>query len=173
MSRQVNEWGILMDKIASFTVDHDALEAGIYISRTDQIGDREIITYDIRMTAPNDDIPLEMNGVHTMEHTGATFLRNHEKYGEDVIYFGPMGCRTGYYLILKDTLKGKEVYDLIVETFEYLAEYDGDVPGATPKDCGNFSDHSQYWAQYHSRDFLKKLENITDYSFEYTSFNED
>lgn len=111
-----------MKDIESFTVDHVDLEPGIYVSRKDKIGDREVITYDIRMTSPNDQQPLEMNGVHTLEHTGATYLRNHEQYGDDVIYFGPMGCRTGYYLILTDELNHNEVYDLMKEMFGFLSE---------------------------------------------------
>lgn len=160
-----------MKDIESFTVDHVDLGAGIYVSRKDKIGDREVMTYDIRMTSPNDQQPLEMNGVHTLEHTGATYLRNHDQYGQDVIYFGPMGCRTGYYLILTDNLNHDEVYGLVKEMFEFLSEYDGDIPGATEQGCGNWTDHSQHWCQFHSKEFLEVLENMEDTSFEYPNFN--
>lgn len=156
-----------MKDIESFQVDHEVLEPGVYLSRIDELGDRKIYTYDIRMVAPNKQQPLEMNGVHTMEHTGATFLRNHAKYSKDVIYFGPMGCRTGYYLIMTDNVSAEEVLDLIKETFHYIIDYNGPVPGATPAGCGNFDDHSQFWAKFHSKDYMKVLDGITEADFRY------
>lgn len=162
----------IVKKIDSFNVDHVELTEGIYVSRVDQVADRQLITYDIRMTAPNDVPPVDLDGIHTIEHTGATWLRNHDKYQDQVIYFGPMGCRTGFYLILTDALSHEDVLQLMRDMFAYIAEYDGEIPGATKYDCGNFEGHSQHWAQYYSKEFLKVLNQMDDLSFEYPAFNE-
>ena len=159
--------GLKMKDIESFTVDHETLTPGVYLSRVDSLGDRKLYTYDLRMVAPNRQQPLEMNGVHTIEHTGATFLRNHEKYGEDVIYFGPMGCRTGFYLILTDCLDNEAVLALIKEMFQYIVDYNGPIPGASPEACGNFDDHSQFWAKFHAKDYLKVLDAMEEADFRY------
>ena len=126
-----------MKKIASFTINHLKLEPGIYVSRRDYIGSEVATTFDIRMTRPNYEPVMNTAEVHTLEHLGATFLRNHEKYSDKVIYFGPMGCRTGFYLILAGNLESKDIVDLVTEMYEFMSEFEGDVPGASARDCGN------------------------------------
>ena len=125
-----------MNKIESFKVNHDVLERGIYISRID--GD--IVTYDIRMKIPNGGNYLENAAMHTIEHVFATFVRN-SKYSENVIYFGPMGCRTGFYLLLRDTVSNDEAIELIKSAFSFIAEFEGEIPGNTRIECGNFAEH--------------------------------
>ena len=127
----------MMDKIASFTIDHLKLLPGIYVSRKDQAGDSLITTFDIRMTRPNYEPVLNTAEIHTIEHLGATYLRNHDSMKDHVIYFGPMGCRTGFYLLVR-SMTPQEVHDLIVETLEAIVAYNGPMPGAARKECGNF-----------------------------------
>lgn len=129
-----------MEKIASFTVDHLTLLRGIYVSRTDQTESGDILTtFDIRMTEPNRQAPLSGATLHTIEHLAATFLRNHPQWKERIVYWGPMGCRTGNYLIVNGAFTSAQILPLIRETFEFIAGYNGDIPGATPRDCGNYS----------------------------------
>lgn len=156
-----------MKNIESFNIDHIKLQAGLYFSREDKVGDRSVYTYDLRLTAPNDEPVMNTAEVHAIEHTGASFLRNHKQFGSEVIYFGPMGCRTGYYLILTDAVKPEDVLALTKEMFQYIAEYNGPVPGATPEGCGNYIDHNQSMAQYYSKNYLKVLEKVTDLTFSY------
>ena len=129
-----------MEKIASFTVDHLRLVPGVYVSRVDQAGGNPITTFDLRMTSPNDEPVMNTAEVHTIEHLAATFLRNHAEYTDKTIYFGPMGCRTGFYLILAGDQTSSEILELVKETFEYIRDFEGDVPGASPRDCGNYLD---------------------------------
>ena len=129
-----------MEKIASFTVNHLALLPGIYVSRKDKVGDQVLTTFDLRMTAPNREPVINTAEIHTLEHLGATFLRNHPDWKEKVIYFGPMGCRTGFYLILAGDYESKDVVSLVQEMFTFMADFEGDVPGASPRDCGNYLD---------------------------------
>ena len=129
-----------MEKIASFTIDHIKLQPGIYVSRKDFVGKEVITTFDLRMTSPNEEPVMNTAEVHTIEHLGATFLRNHAQYKDRVIYFGPMGCRTGFYLILAGDQTSSEILELVKETFEYIRDFEGDVPGASPRDCGNYLD---------------------------------
>ena len=126
-----------MEKIASFTINHLKLEPGIYVSRYDYIGDEVITTFDIRMTRPNYEPVMNTAEVHAIEHLGATFLRNHDEWGKKVIYFGPMGCRTGFYLLLAGKLTSKDIVDLVREMFTFIAGFEGAVPGASARDCGN------------------------------------
>ncbi len=129
-----------MEKIASFTIDHERLLRGIYVSRRDVTPSGDIITtFDIRMTEPNREEALTPKALHAMEHLAATFLRNHPQWKDRVVYWGPMGCCTGNYLILQGELDSADIVDLIRETMEFVAGFDGEVPGATPKDCGNWS----------------------------------
>ena len=129
-----------MEKIASFTIDHILLQPGIYVSRKDQVGDSVITTFDIRMTSPNEEPVMNTAELHTMEHLAATFLRNHKEFGSKMIYWGPMGCRTGNYLLLNGDYTSAEIVPLMIETFEFIRDFEGEIPGATPKDCGNYSD---------------------------------
>ena len=134
------EWRNIMEKIASFTIDHIKLQPGVYVSRKDHIGAEVITTFDLRMTSPNEEPVMNTAEVHTIEHLGATFLRNHPEYKDKTVYFGPMGCRTGFYLLLAGDLSSKDIVPLMVEMFEFIRDYKGEVPGASPKDCGNYLD---------------------------------
>ncbi len=157
-----------MEKIASFTVNHLKLLPGIYVSRRDKVGDACITTYDIRMTRPNFEPVMNTAEVHTIEHIGATFLRNHPIYKERVIYFGPMGCRTGFYLLLAGDEDSRDIVPLIKEMFTYIAEFEGDVPGAAARDCGNYLDMNLNMAKYISARYLHDvLDKITDENLEY------
>ena len=151
-----------MEKIASFTVDHLRLLPGVYLSRKDQVGDGVVTTFDLRMTRPNQEPVMNTAEVHTIEHLGATFLRNHREYGSRVVYFGPMGCRTGFYLLLAGDWTAPQIVPLMVELFTFIRDYRGEVPGASPKDCGNYLDMNLGMANYLAERYLAVLENITD-----------
>lgn len=144
-----------MNKIPSFTIDHTRLDRGIYVSRTDVTPSGDVITtFDIRMTRPNRDKALSPEGLHAMEHIAATFLRNHPVWKEKVVYWGPMGCCTGNYLILQGDLKPEDVLPLVKETMRFVADFEGEIPGATPRDCGNFSFMNLEEAREAARRFL-------------------
>ena len=152
-----------MEKIASFTVDHLKLLPGIYVSRKDKFGDVVITTFDIRITRPNFETVMDTDEIHTIEHLGATFLRNHKEYKNDIVYFGPMGCRTGFYLVLNGDYESVEMVGLIREMFEFVAEFEGDVPGASAKDCGNYLDMDLVKAKSRANKYLNEvLENISE-----------
>ena len=144
-----------MEKIASFTIDHLKLVPGVYVSRKDTIGREVITTFDLRMTSPNDEPVMNTAEVHTIEHLAATFLRNHPVYGNKTIYFGPMGCRTGFYLLLAGDLTSKEIVPLMIEMFEFIRDFKGEVPGASPKDCGNYLDMNLGMANYLANRYLE------------------
>ena len=150
-----------MEKIASFTVDHLRLLPGVYLSRKDQVGDGVVTTFDLRMTRPNQEPVMNTAEVHTIEHLGATFLRNHREYGSRVVYFGPMGCRTGFYLLLAGDWTAPQIVPLMVELFTFIRDYRGEVPGASPKDCGNYLDMNLGMANFLAKRYLEVLENIT------------
>lgn len=145
-----------MEKIASFTVNHIDLLRGIYVSRRDSIGSEVLTTFDLRMKRPNMEPVLNTAEIHTIEHLAATFLRNHPR-ADEVIYFGPMGCRTGFYLILKGNLESKDIVNLIRETMHFIAEYEGEVPGATARDCGNYHDMNLPMAKYEAKKYLTEV----------------
>ena len=152
-----------MNKIASFTVNHLTLLPGIYVSRKDKVGEEVITTFDIRMIAPNREPVINTAEIHTMEHLGATFLRNHKEWAKKVIYFGPMGCRTGFYMILAGDLESKDVVGLVTEMFTFMAEFEGDVPGAAARDCGNYLDMNLPLTKIVAKRFLDNaLKNITE-----------
>ncbi len=152
-----------MEKIASFTIDHLKLVPGVYVSRKDTIGKEVITTFDLRMTSPNDEPVMNTAEVHTIEHLAATFLRNHPVYGDKTIYFGPMGCRTGFYLLLAGNLTSKEIVPLMIEMFEFIRDFKDEVPGASPKDCGNYLDMNLPMANYLAKRYLDNvLYNIDD-----------
>lgn len=146
-----------MDKIASFTIDHIKLQPGIYVSRKDPVGNEVITTFDLRMTSPNEEPVMNTAEIHTVEHLAATFLRNHPVYKEKTIYFGPMGCRTGFYLLLAGDLTSEDIVPLIVELFEFIRDFEGEVPGASPKDCGNYLDMNLNMARYLAGKYLKDV----------------
>lgn len=152
-----------MEKIASFTIDHIKLQPGVYVSRKDKVGAETITTFDLRMTSPNEEPVMNTAEVHTIEHLGATFLRNHADYKEKTIYFGPMGCRTGFYLLLAGDYESKNIVPLMIEMFEFIRNYKGDVPGASPKDCGNYLDMNLPMANYLAAKYLDNvLYHISD-----------
>lgn len=146
-----------MEKIASFTINHLKLVPGVYVSRKDTIGKEVITTFDLRMTSPNDEPVMNTAEVHTIEHLAATFLRNHPVYGDKTIYFGPMGCRTGFYLLLAGDLTSKEIVPLMIEMFEFIRDFKDEVPGASPKDCGNYLDMNLGMAKYLAKKFLNEV----------------
>ena len=151
-----------MEKIASFTVNHLTLLPGIYVSRKDHIGTETVTTFDIRMTRPNFEPVMNTAEVHTIEHLGATFLRNHPDYKDRVLYFGPMGCRTGFYLLLAGELKSEDIISLLKEMFAFIRDFTGDVPGAAARDCGNYLDMNLPMANYWGKKFLEEvLEKIS------------
>lgn len=148
-----------MEKIASFLIDHTRLLPGVYVSRKDNVGGSVVTTFDIRMTRPNYEPVMNTAEVHTIEHLAATFLRNHSEYGNKIVYFGPMGCRTGFYLILAGDYESKDILPLVRELFEFMSDFCGDVPGASARDCGNFLDMNLPMARYLSK---KYIENVLD-----------
>lgn len=152
-----------MKKIKSFTVDHLRLVPGVYVSRVDYVNAYPVTTFDLRMTSPNDEPVMNTAEVHTIEHLGATFLRNHETYADKTIYFGPMGCRTGFYLILSGEYTSADIVPLMQEMFGFIADFEGDVPGAAAKDCGNYLDMNLPMARYLARKYLDEvLTNIRE-----------
>lgn len=144
-----------MEKIASFTIDHVRLQPGIYVSRKDPVGDEVITTFDLRMTSPNDEPVMNTAEMHTIEHLAATFLRNDKAYRDRVIYFGPMGCRTGFYLLMAGDYESKDIVELMIRMFEFIRDFKGEVPGAAPKDCGNYLDMNLGMANYVADRYLK------------------
>lgn len=152
-----------MEKITSFTIDHMKLEPGVYVSRKDHVGQEVITTFDLRMTSPNDEPVMNTAEVHTIEHLAATFLRNHPQYGDKTIYFGPMGCRTGFYLLLAGDYESKDIVELITELYEFIRDFKDEVPGASAKDCGNYLDMNLGMANYLADRYLKQtLYNIDE-----------
>jgi S-ribosylhomocysteine lyase len=153
---------INMEKITSFTIDHIKLIPGVYVSRKDKIGAETVTTFDLRMTSPNDEPVMNTAEVHTIEHLGATFLRNHPVYKEKVIYFGPMGCRTGFYLLLAGDYESKDIVPLMTEMYEFIRDFHDEVPGASPKDCGNYLDMNLGMANYLANRYLDEVLYVID-----------
>ena len=157
-----------MEKIPSFTIDHIRLLRGIYVSRRDNVGGEVITTFDVRMKEPNREPVLSPSAIHTIEHLAATFLRNHPVWADRIIYWGPMGCLTGNYLIVKGNLSSAEILPLVKETFAFVAAYEGDVPGATARDCGNYLLMNLPEARWEARKYLDEvLEKISDENLNY------
>lgn len=146
-----------MEKIPSFTINHLTLMPGVYVSRVDEVGDGYVTTFDVRMTAPNRTPSLSTGALHAMEHLAATLLRNHPVWKDSVVYWGPMGCCTGNYLLMKGRLTPQEIIPLLTEVFAAIAEWDEPVPGATPHDCGNYLLMNLPEARMAALDFLKVL----------------
>lgn len=149
-----------MKKIPSFTVNHLNLVPGVYVSRTDTLGERTLTTFDLRVTAPNIEPVMNTAEIHTIEHLAATFLRNDMQFQSEIIYFGPMGCRTGFYLIVTDRVSYEEVLQLLIRTFDFIANYKGEIPGATARDCGNYLDQNLPMANYYGKRYLQVLEQL-------------
>ena len=150
-----------MEKITSFTIDHIKLCPGLYVSRKDKVGAETITTFDLRLTKPNGEPVMNTAEIHTMEHLAATYLRNEPIWKDRVIYFGPMGCRTGFYLLLSGDLESRDVLELVKNCFAFIRDFRGEVPGASAKDCGNYLDMNLPMANYWGAKYATLLENIT------------
>ena len=146
-----------MEKITSFTIDHIKLQPGVYVSRKDKAGDSVVTTFDIRMTSPNEEPVMNTAELHTIEHLAATFLRNHPVFGPKMIYWGPMGCRTGNYLLLNGDYESRDIVPLMIETFEFIRDFEGEVPGASARDCGNYLDMNLGMAKYLAKKYLEQV----------------
>ena len=151
-----------MEKITSFTIDHIKLQPGLYVSRKDKVGSEVLTTFDLRVTKPNDEPVMNTAEMHTIEHLAATYLRNEPDWKDRVIYFGPMGCRTGFYLILAGDLTSRDVLELVKNCFRFVRDFRGDVPGASAKDCGNYLDMNLPMANYWGAKYAALLENADD-----------
>ena len=157
-----------MNKIPSFTIDHNRLLRGIYVSRKDAVGTETVTTFDIRIKEPNREPVVHAGALHTIEHLAATFLRNDSEWKDRVIYWGPMGCLTGNYLILQGDLQSEDIVDLMRRTFRFIADYEGEIPGAAPQDCGNWLLHDLPMARWEARKFLNEvLDNIKPENLHY------
>ena len=151
-----------MEKITSFTIDHIKLQPGLYVSRKDKVGSEILTTFDLRVTKPNDEPVMNTAEMHTIEHLAATYLRNEPEWKDRVIYFGPMGCRTGFYLILAGDLNSRDVLELVKDCFRFVRDFRGEVPGASAKDCGNYLDMNLPMANYWGAKYAALLENADD-----------
>lgn len=157
-----------MKTIPSFTIDHIRLLRGIYVSRKDNVGGEVVTTFDIRMKEPNREPAMGIGALHTIEHLAATYLRNNPEWQDRVVYWGPMGCLTGNYLLLRGDLEAKDIVEIMKETFRFVAEFEGEVPGAAPKDCGNYLLHDLPMAKWESAKYLNEvLECIKDENLVY------
>lgn len=146
-----------MEKIASFTIDHIKLQPGVYVSRKDNVGDSVITTFDLRMTSPNDEPVMNTAEMHTIEHLAATYLRNDEEYKDKTVYFGPMGCRTGFYLLLAGDYESRDIVPLMTAMFEFIRDFRDEVPGASAKDCGNYLDMNLGMANFLADRYLNNV----------------
>ena len=151
-----------MEKITSFTVDHVRLKPGLYVSRKDPVGDHMVTTFDLRVTSPNDEPVMNTGEIHTIEHLAATYLRNDPMWKDKVLYFGPMGCRTGFYLLLTGNYTSREVLPLVKACFAFVADYNGEIPGASAMDCGNYLDMNLPMAKYWAKRYYAILDKIDD-----------
>lgn len=156
-----------MEKIASFQVDHLRLQRGVFVSRQDRFGSTVLTTFDLRLKEPNREPVMDISALHTLEHLGATFLRSHSQWSEKTVYFGPMGCRTGCYVIFEGALSSQDVLSVIRELFEWIAAFSGPIPGAAPSECGNWRDHNLEMAQWEARRYLEVLRKPLDENLRY------
>jgi S-ribosylhomocysteine lyase len=148
-----------MDKIASFQLDHLRLKPGVYVSRKDRFGETVLTTFDLRFKAPNKEPVVDMPALHTIEHLWATFLRSHKEWGSKVVYFGPMGCRTGCYVIFEGDLSSTDILPVLREMLDWMEAFSGPIPGAAPAECGNWLEHNLEIAKYESRLYAAILKN--------------
>lgn len=151
-----------MERIASFTIDHLRLQPGVYVSRKDRVGEETVTTFDLRLTRPNMEPVINTAELHTIEHLAATYLRNEPNWKDRVLYFGPMGCRTGFYLLLAGDYAAGDIVELLKKCFTYIAEFSGEIPGASPIECGNYLDMNLPMAKYWGKRYAALLENIDD-----------
>ena len=162
-----------MDKIPSFTIDHNHLLRGIYVSRKDNVGGDVVTTFDIRMKEPNREPALHAGALHTIEHLAATYLRNDPQWKDSIVYWGPMGCLTGNYLLMKGDLQPRDIANLMKRTFEFVASFEGEIPGAAPKDCGNWILHDLPMARWESRKYVDEvLSQLKDENMIYPTIEE-
>lgn len=146
-----------MKKITSFTINHLLLQPGVYVSRKDPVGGTVVTTFDLRLTSPNEEPVMNTAEMHTIEHLAATFLRNHKDYGSKTVYFGPMGCHTGFYLLLTGDYESRDIVPLMIEMWEFIRDFEGDVPGASARDCGNYLDMNLPMAKYLAKRYLENV----------------
>ena len=156
-----------MEKITSFTIDHIKLQPGLYVSRKDRVGSETVTTFDLRLTSPNEEPVMNTAEVHAMEHLGATFLRNDPVWKDRVLYFGPMGCRTGFYLLLTGDYTPRDVLPLVTDCFRFIRDYQGEIPGACARDCGNYLDMNLSMANYWGNRYVSVLESADDSRLRY------
>ncbi len=156
-----------MEKITSFTIDHLHLLPGVYVSRKDRVGKQTVTTFDLRLTRPNFEPVMNTAEVHTIEHLAATFLRNEPQWMDKVLYFGPMGCRTGFYLLLAGDYDSRQILPLVLSCFRFIRDYQDLVPGASARDCGNYLDMNLPMANYWAGRYVQVLENIDDSRLNY------
>ena len=157
-----------MQKIPSFSIDHIRLNRGIYVSRKDEVGGEVVTTFDIRMKLPNREPVLGQGAIHTIEHLAATYLRNNAEWKDRIVYWGPMGCLTGNYLLMRGDLTSSDILPLMKETFRFIAEFDGEIPGAAPRDCGTYLLHDLPMARYEAAKYLHEvLECASDENLNY------
>ena len=156
-----------MEKITSFTIDHIRLKPGLYVSRKDRVGTETVTTFDLRVTSPNDEPVMNTAEVHTIEHLAATYLRNDPKWQDRILYFGPMGCRTGFYLLVAGDCSSLDILPLVTACFRFVRDYTGEVPGASAKDCGNYLDMNLPMAKYWGQKYVSLLENVDDAGLNY------
>lgn len=149
-----------MEKITSFTIDHIRLQPGLYVSRKDSVGAETVTTFDLRLVSPNEEPVMNTAEMHTIEHLAATYLRNDPVWKEKVLYFGPMGCRTGFYLLLAGDYSSENVLALVKDCFCFIRDYEGEIPGASPRDCGNYLDMNLPMAKYWGQRYAQLLENV-------------
>ena len=149
-----------MKKITSFTIDHIKLQPGLYVSRKDSVGKETVTTFDLRLTKPNDEPVLNTAEIHTIEHLAATYLRNEPNWSDKVLYFGPMGCRTGFYLLLSGDYQTEDILELLRNCFRFVRDFEGEIPGASARDCGNYLDMNLPMAKFWGAKYTKLLENI-------------
>ena len=151
-----------MEKITSFTIDHNLLQPGLYVSRKDSVGKETVTTFDLRFTSPNEEPVMNTAEIHAIEHLAATYLRNEQHWKERVLYFGPMGCRTGFYLLLAGNFESSDIVRLMLDCFCFIANYEGEIPGASAKDCGNYLDLNLPMARYWAKRYAALLESIDE-----------
>ena len=151
-----------MEKITSFTIDHIKLQPGLYVSRKDRVGSETVTTFDLRLTSPNEEPVMNTAEIHAMEHLAATYLRNDPQWKDRVLYFGPMGCRTGFYLLLAGDYTSREALSLVKDCFCFIRDFEGEIPGASAKDCGNYLDMNLPMAKYWGKRYAEVLEHISE-----------
>ena len=151
-----------MEKIPSFTIDNLRLLRGIYVSRKDYLGDQVVTTFDIRMKEPNREPVLGQGELHTIEHLAATYLRNHKEWGDKIVFWGPMGCCTGNYFLMKGDLESRDIVELMRETFRFIRDFEGEVPGVAARDCGNYLLHNLPMAKYEAAKYLSEVLNVIE-----------